>query len=189
MFRCDFEVDAWSRFWRWNLVKICVWTCDMNSTLGSVVPLAMFAFYQWLQWNEVEQHTFIHYFRGWFLYKDISFVSKFSLFLLFFALLFVLLIFLIAFFFSFLLCLQLLLVQVLEEIFILLNSLLLLFRGFRVFALLARPLPVPLWQFSCRECLIWWEKWFPSHFGCLFQSPIRSFHSFSRNSWAITSQP
>ena len=42
MFRCDFEVDAWSRFWRWNLVKICVWTCDMNSILGSVVPLAMF---------------------------------------------------------------------------------------------------------------------------------------------------
>ena len=42
MFAWDFEVDAWSRFWRWNLIKICVWTCDMNSTLGSVVPLAMF---------------------------------------------------------------------------------------------------------------------------------------------------
>ena len=50
-FCLDFEVDAWSRFWRWNLIKICVWTCDMtlrsyfgkmNSTLGSVVPLAMF---------------------------------------------------------------------------------------------------------------------------------------------------
>ena len=25
-----------------NLIKICVLTCDMNSTLGSVVPLAMF---------------------------------------------------------------------------------------------------------------------------------------------------
>ena len=42
MFGWDFEVDAWSRFWRWNLIKICVWTCDMNSTLVSVVPLAMF---------------------------------------------------------------------------------------------------------------------------------------------------
>ena len=38
----DFEVDAYSRFWRWHLIKICVWTCDMNSTLRSVVPLAMF---------------------------------------------------------------------------------------------------------------------------------------------------
>ena len=46
MFGWDFEVDAWSRFWRWNLIKICVWTCDMNSTLGSVVPLAMF----WVQY-------------------------------------------------------------------------------------------------------------------------------------------
>ena len=42
MFGWDFEVDAWLRFWRWNLTNICVWTCDMNSTLGSVVPLAMF---------------------------------------------------------------------------------------------------------------------------------------------------
>ena len=42
MFGSDFEVDAWSRFLRWNLIKICVWTCDINSTLGSVVPLAMF---------------------------------------------------------------------------------------------------------------------------------------------------
>ena len=37
-----FEVDAWSRFWWWNLIKICV-ICDMNSILGSVVPLAMFS--------------------------------------------------------------------------------------------------------------------------------------------------
>ena len=44
MFGWDFEDDAWSRFWRWNLMKICVWTCDKNSTLGSVVPLAMFLF-------------------------------------------------------------------------------------------------------------------------------------------------
>ena len=42
MFGWDFEDDAWSRFWRWNLIKICVWTCDKNSTLGSAVPLAMF---------------------------------------------------------------------------------------------------------------------------------------------------
>ena len=47
----DFEVDAWSIFWRWNLIKFCAWTCDMtkikyfgkpNWTLGSIVPLAMF---------------------------------------------------------------------------------------------------------------------------------------------------
>ena len=50
MFGWDFEVGAWSRFWR-CLIKICVRTCDMtywsffgkqNSILGSVVPLAMF---------------------------------------------------------------------------------------------------------------------------------------------------
>ena len=51
MFGQDFEVDAWSRFWRWNMIKICVWTCDMNSTLGSVVPLAMFL--QWITWSGV----------------------------------------------------------------------------------------------------------------------------------------
>ena len=28
----DFEVDAWSRFWRWNLIKISVWACDTNKT-------------------------------------------------------------------------------------------------------------------------------------------------------------
>ena len=48
-----FLVHALSRFWRWNVIKIFVWTCDMasksyfgkmNSTLGSVVPLAMFTF-------------------------------------------------------------------------------------------------------------------------------------------------
>ena len=46
-----FFVDAQLRFWRWNVIKICVWTCamtlrgyfgKMNSTLGSVVPLAIF---------------------------------------------------------------------------------------------------------------------------------------------------
>ena len=30
MFGWDFEVDDWSRFWRWNLIKICVWTCNMT---------------------------------------------------------------------------------------------------------------------------------------------------------------
>ena len=46
MFGWDFEVSAWLRFWRWILIKICVGTClnfgKQNSTLGSVVPLAMF---------------------------------------------------------------------------------------------------------------------------------------------------
>ena len=42
MFGWDFEVNAKSRFWNWNFVKNCVRTCDMNSTFGSVVPLAMF---------------------------------------------------------------------------------------------------------------------------------------------------
>ena len=41
MFGWDFEVNAKLRFWNWNLIKICVWAYDMNSTLGSVVPLAM----------------------------------------------------------------------------------------------------------------------------------------------------
>ena len=48
MFGWDIKVDAWSRFWRWNLIKICVWACDMNSTLGSVVPLAKFNFSSFL---------------------------------------------------------------------------------------------------------------------------------------------
>ena len=38
----DFENDTCSRFWRCNLIKICVKSYDMNSTLGSIVPLAMF---------------------------------------------------------------------------------------------------------------------------------------------------
>ena len=42
MFGWDFGVDAWSRFWKWIVIKICVRNCDMNSTLGSDVPLAMF---------------------------------------------------------------------------------------------------------------------------------------------------
>ena len=55
MFSWDFEVVSWLRFWRWNLSKLCVRTHDMtsrsyfgkmNSTLGSVVPLAMFFIYR-----------------------------------------------------------------------------------------------------------------------------------------------
>ena len=47
MFGWDFEVDAWLRFWRWNLIKICVVTYrsyfgKQNLTLESVLPLAMF---------------------------------------------------------------------------------------------------------------------------------------------------
>ena len=43
-----FLADALSRFWRWNVIKICYMTSrsyfgKMNSTLGSVVPLAMFS--------------------------------------------------------------------------------------------------------------------------------------------------
>ena len=30
MFGRDFEVDAWSIFWRWNFIKICGRTCDMT---------------------------------------------------------------------------------------------------------------------------------------------------------------
>ena len=46
-----FLVYAQSRFWSWNESNLCVWNCYMtsrsyfgkiNSTLGSVVPLAMF---------------------------------------------------------------------------------------------------------------------------------------------------
>ena len=65
MFAWNFEVDAWSRFWRWNLIKICVWIRDMtsrcyfgymNSILGSVVPLAMF----------LKLYCQVH--RGWLFY-------------------------------------------------------------------------------------------------------------------------
>ena len=56
MFGSDFEVDAWSRFLRWNLIKICVWICDINSTLGSVVPLAMFITLFWLIQEEISSY-------------------------------------------------------------------------------------------------------------------------------------
>ena len=46
MFGQDFDVKVWSKdFEFWNCIKICVRTCffgKQNSTLGSVVPLAMF---------------------------------------------------------------------------------------------------------------------------------------------------
>ena len=48
MFGQDFDVKVCSKdFEFWNLIKICVRTCffgKQNSTLGSVVPLAMFHF-------------------------------------------------------------------------------------------------------------------------------------------------
>ena len=34
MYGWDFEVNAESRFQKWNLIMICVRACDMNSTLG-----------------------------------------------------------------------------------------------------------------------------------------------------------
>ena len=40
----DFEVDTCSRFWSMKFDQDLCATCDMNSTLGSVVPLAMFHF-------------------------------------------------------------------------------------------------------------------------------------------------
>ena len=51
MFGWDFEVDAWSRFWRWKIDQdLCLnlwydplgYFGELNWTLGSVVPLAMF---------------------------------------------------------------------------------------------------------------------------------------------------
>ena len=68
MFGWDFEVNAYSRFWNWNLIKICeLWTCNMNSTLGSVVSLAMF----FLLVNKFCGYIFmppslLHYFLIWF---------------------------------------------------------------------------------------------------------------------------
>ena len=48
MFGQDFDVKVWSKdFEFWNLIKICVRNCffgKQNSTLGSVVPLAMFRY-------------------------------------------------------------------------------------------------------------------------------------------------
>ena len=40
----DFEVDTCPRFWSMKFDQDLCATCDMNSTLGSVVPLAMFFF-------------------------------------------------------------------------------------------------------------------------------------------------
>ena len=74
MFGWNFEINTWSRFWRWSLTKICVWTCDMtpigyfgkmNSTLGSVVPLAMFFFKitEQFKWRLININSFV-LFRG-----------------------------------------------------------------------------------------------------------------------------
>ena len=43
------------------MIKICVWTCDMNLSLGSVLPLAMFfsraVFYMWSNWDLIFQFS------------------------------------------------------------------------------------------------------------------------------------
>ena len=65
MFGQDFDVKVWSKdFEFWNLIKICVRTCffgKQNSTLGSVVPLAMFVYI-------IHQAKHVHYsvFVFWF---------------------------------------------------------------------------------------------------------------------------
>ena len=80
MFGWDFEADARSRIWR-CLIKICVWTCDMtqtkdfgklNSTLGSIVPLAMFyyGFAFILIWFLLFRYIVIH-FCWYFLEKEV----------------------------------------------------------------------------------------------------------------------
>ena len=65
MFGWDFEVDARLRFWSWNLIKICVWTClyfdKLNSTLGSVEPLAMFTHIRWNHTRQVILHKIWEY--------------------------------------------------------------------------------------------------------------------------------
>ena len=40
MFGWDFEVNAWSRFWRWNLIEICVKTCAGTYSSSVVAPIA-----------------------------------------------------------------------------------------------------------------------------------------------------
>ena len=50
IFGWDFEGNAKSRSWNWNLTKTGARTCVMNSTLGSVVPLAMFHSFRPLTW-------------------------------------------------------------------------------------------------------------------------------------------
>ena len=39
IFDWNFEVDAWLRFWRWNLIKICVWTLIWTQPSG---PLCLY---------------------------------------------------------------------------------------------------------------------------------------------------
>ena len=51
IFGWDFKVNAWSRFRNWSLIKIC----DVNLTLGSVVPLALF--FMKMQSNFEQQGT------------------------------------------------------------------------------------------------------------------------------------
>ena len=41
MFGWDFEIDAWSRFWRWNMIKICAITCAMIKKIPSEMEVAL----------------------------------------------------------------------------------------------------------------------------------------------------
>ena len=72
-----FEVNALLRFWNCNFIKICARTFDMNSTLGSVVPLAMFAF-----WPGVTLKPYQYWYRqafhlsGEYLFWEIKFSTK-----------------------------------------------------------------------------------------------------------------
>ena len=56
----DFEVDTCSRFWSMKFDQDLCATCDMNSTLGSVVPLAMF-------YNQVKISTTLLFFSVLFI--------------------------------------------------------------------------------------------------------------------------
>ena len=66
MFGWDFEVNAQSRFWNCNMSKICeLWSCDMNSTLWSVVPLAMFSYKIILPFPFTFTFSFVNAWLNW----------------------------------------------------------------------------------------------------------------------------
>ena len=64
MFGWDFEVSSWSRFWIWNWIKICVWTCDMThkDTLESwTQPSGLLCLWQCFYFNANQTTTFCSY--------------------------------------------------------------------------------------------------------------------------------
>ena len=86
MYGWDFEVDAWSRFWR-CLMKICVRICDMTSrsyfgkmtsTLGSVVPLAMFKYTEVFQQIRVDNDA-IRFLNALMIFWQSSWTEKYSI--------------------------------------------------------------------------------------------------------------